>query len=224
MKKHELQLAILAVSLAAAMSANASLSLVVNGDFESGNTGFSSDYAYSPPAFISDPGTYTLGLNPAAVYSAWAYGPAGDHTGGGLMMIVNGTETPNLNVWAGTLSSALVVGQWYEFSAWVANIYTESPPTLDFTIGGVSIGTFTPSGTGTWQQFKGYFQATANQATAAIDQNLAFMGNDFALDDISIVTSAVPEPTTMIAGAGVLGLALLGIGRARSSRVVRIGK
>jgi hypothetical protein len=35
--------------------------------------------------------------------------------------------------------------------------------------------------------------------------------------------SVVPEPTTMVAGAGALGLALLGIGRARRSSVVRIG-
>jgi hypothetical protein len=33
----------------------------------------------------------------------------------------------------------------------------------------------------------------------------------------------VPEPTTMVAGAGALGLALLGIGRARGSSVIRIG-
>jgi len=33
----------------------------------------------------------------------------------------------------------------------------------------------------------------------------------------------VPEPTTMIAGAGALGLALLGMGRARRTSVVRIG-
>jgi hypothetical protein len=35
--------------------------------------------------------------------------------------------------------------------------------------------------------------------------------------------TAVPEPTTMLAGAGALGLALLGIGRARRPSVVRIG-
>jgi hypothetical protein len=33
----------------------------------------------------------------------------------------------------------------------------------------------------------------------------------------------VPEPTTMVAGAGALGLALLGMGRARRPNVVRIG-
>ena len=36
--------------------------------------------------------------------------------------------------------------------------------------------------------------------------------------------TAVPEPTTMLAGAGGLGSALLIIGRARRSGVVRIGK
>jgi hypothetical protein len=41
---------------------------------------------------------------------------------------------------------------------------------------------------------------------------------------ITLVPTAVPEPTTMVAGAGALGLALLGIGRARRSGVVRIGK
>jgi hypothetical protein len=39
----------------------------------------------------------------------------------------------------------------------------------------------------------------------------------------TINPSVVPEPTTMVAGAGALGLALLGIGRARRSSVVRIG-
>jgi hypothetical protein len=40
----------------------------------------------------------------------------------------------------------------------------------------------------------------------------------------TVTLTAVPEPTTMVAGAGALGLALLGIGRARRSSVVRIGK
>ena len=39
----------------------------------------------------------------------------------------------------------------------------------------------------------------------------------------ALILAPVPEPTTMIAGAGALGLALLGIGRARRSSVVRIG-
>ena len=52
-----------------------------------------------------------------------------------------------------------------------------------------------------------------------------------AQDQLVIITDAirarllaVPEPTTMVAGAGALGLALLGIGRARRASGVRIGK
>jgi len=55
----------------------------------------------------------------------------------------------------------------------------------------------------------------------------SFGPNDWAA--VSIIEQrfsqvTVPEPTTMVAGAGALGLALLGIGRARRTSVVRIGK
>ena len=46
----------------------------------------------------------------------------------------------------------------------------------------------------------------------------------YAFEFDNVAYSAVPEPTTMVAGAGALGLALLGIGRARRTSVVRIGK
>ena len=76
--------------------------LVVNGDFESGNTGFDTDYTYLDPVNI---GTWTLGpefmytvsTNPALYHSAWA--PFPDHTTAdyqGLMMIVNGTASPSI--------------------------------------------------------------------------------------------------------------------------------
>jgi hypothetical protein len=47
------------------------------------------------------------------------------------------------------------------------------------------------------------------------------LGDPGAAQDQLVI---VPEPTTMVAGAGALGLALLGIGRARRSSEVRIGK
>jgi hypothetical protein len=48
-------------------------------------------------------------------------------------------------------------------------------------------------------------------------------GNNGANYNGTATLTAVPEPTTMVAGAGALGLALLGIGRARRFSVVRIG-
>jgi hypothetical protein len=73
--------------------------LITNGDFEAGNTGFTTEYNYLNP---SNTGTwtlgpeylYTIGTNPNLYHSAWA--SFGDHTSGfGKMMIVNGTYLNN---------------------------------------------------------------------------------------------------------------------------------
>lgn len=70
--------------------------LVVNGDFEAGNTGFYSDYDYVSAegwSTLQPPSVYAIGTDPYLYHSAWGPG-FGDHTSGdGLMMIVNGTTT-----------------------------------------------------------------------------------------------------------------------------------
>jgi MYXO-CTERM domain-containing protein len=75
-------------------------------------------------------------------------------------------------------------------------------------------------------------QIIAAQGTVSITENAlgqAFyaaqvVGCGRAIDfEFVSAQTPVPEPTTMVAGAGALGLALLGMGRARRSSVVRIG-
>ncbi len=198
--------------------------LVINGDFGGGNTGFTSDYIYagvpgtpSPTSgnanTLWDEGTYSVGINPYLFHSSWT--SFGDHTTGtGDMLIVNGAESP-VTVWQGTLSSPLVVGQTYEFSAWVANLYPPpvgvgttpiNPAQLQFSVGGSAIGSiYTAPGVGVWSEFTATFVAGI-EPIAVLDLDTAPNGNDFALDDISII--AVPEPATM-ALAGLSGLSLL---------------
>jgi len=214
--------------LGALTVSQASANLVINGDFEAGNTGFTSDYTYIAPGTLSpvgapdnpggsaytlwDEGTYSVGTDPNALHASWA--SFGDNTTGtGNMLIVNGAASP-VSVWQGTLSSALVAGQTYEFSAWVANLYpppvgSETIPTapaqLQFSIGGNQIGTsFTAPGVGVWSEFTATFVA-GSEPIAVLDLNTVPNGNDFALDDISLISlTAVPEPTTMIAGVLLL--------------------
>jgi len=229
--KATLKLAIL-ICLGGLAVSQASANLVVNGDFEAGNTGFTSDYLYAgiagTPSPITvnantlwDEGTYSVGTDPNLFHSLWA--SFGDHTTGtGNMLLVNGAASP-VTVWQGTLSSPLVVGQTYEFSAWVANLYPPpvglgttptAPALLQFSIGGNQIGTsFTASGVGVWSEFTATFVA-GTEPIGVLDLNTVPNGNDFALDDISLV--AVPEPTTMVAGA----LLLLPFG-ASSLRILR---
>jgi hypothetical protein len=187
----------------------ASAALVVNGDFASGNTGFTSGYEYTAAAGGlatggegAGAGRYAVGTNPQYYHSSFV--SFGDHTTGtGNMMIVNGSQVEGKNVWTGSLVSPLIVGETYLLSAWVRNVYHASPASIRFSVGGVQVGSdFSVTGTAAWYQFTAMFVATASQTPTAVDVNLAYTGNDFALDDISLVL--VPEPTTMIAGALLL--------------------
>jgi hypothetical protein len=198
--------------------------LIINGDFESGTNGFSSDYIYagtagtpspttSNPNTLWDPGTYSVGTDPYLFHSSWD--SFGDHTTGtGNMLLVNGASEP-VTIWTGTLTTPLVAGQTYDFSAWVANLFpppTGSTPTapawLNFKVDGTLIGSmYWAPDVGVWHEFTASFVATGNDPISVYDSETAFSGNDFALDDISLV--AVPEPTTatcLLLGLGTLVL------------------
>lgn len=90
-------IAVLAVFTLPAMAAQPNL--ITNGDFESGNEDFTTEYTYLDPAItgsweLGPEYMYTVGTNPNLYHSAWA--SFGDHTTGvGKMMIVNGTYQNN---------------------------------------------------------------------------------------------------------------------------------
>lgn len=216
----------LLIGVGALTASQALAQTIINGNFESGNTGFTSDYTYIAPGSQNPPdapdpsgfdyalwdaGTYSVGTNPHSFHASWA--SFGDHTTGtGNMLIVNGAASP-VTIWQGTLSSALISGMTYEFSAWVANLYPPNqgpvaPAQLNFSVGGNAIGTtYTAPDVAVWHQFTATFVA-GNAPVAVLDLNTAANGNDFALDDISL--TAVPEPTSLVlTGLGGLGVLLL---------------
>jgi hypothetical protein len=198
---------------ALASSAQAATNLVANGDFSGGVSGFTSDYSYSPGNGVP-PAVYDVGTNPNAIHPSWA--SFGDHTtGAGNMLIVNGSETPGAIVW-GENGITVDANTNYVFSTWIASTYAVSPAQLDFSINGVAIGpTFTASSTtGAWQLFQANWNSGASTTAniALVNQNLAFTGNDFALDDIGMSAApGVPEPTSwalMLVGFTGLGAML----------------
>ena len=125
--------------------------LIFNGDFESGNTGFYSDYTYNPGNLVPE-GVYDILPNPQTAHPSFA--PCTDHTsGGGNMMAVNGAGTPNQNVWCQTVN--VDPGTLYAFSAWVTTLVPASPALLQFSINGDIIGPIfsAPSSTCNWVNF-----------------------------------------------------------------------
>ncbi len=182
------------------LTAGRSHGQVVNGNFSSGNTGFTSGYGF---AASSDPGGghYTIGSNPHSWNSALS--SFGDHTTGtGLMYIADGSSTANLQLWNESLN--VLTNTQYTFSFYAASCGNDnangidpSPATLVVTANGTPIGsTLHVSATnGTWTEFSGTFNSGALSSIPLVitDSNLqGGAGNDFAMDDITV--TAAPEP------------------------------
>lgn len=190
------------VVLALLMGVAAEANLVVNGNFEAGNTGFVSSYNYNSNGNAE--GNYYVGTNSKA-WNGNIADPTYDHTSGyGLMLLANGVL--NLPVWSQSVS--VTAGTEYEFSGWcadIAQIYTD--PILEFLVDGDSLGTITPT-YNTWSLFSNNWTATATgDVTLLIRTTVAAsLGNDFAVDDLSF--EAIPEP----ASAAFLVVSVLGAG------------
>ena len=178
--------------------------LVTNGDFELGNVGFISDYAYkSDIAFVNNE------LVPDQGYDGYGVGEDGqfyhnnfwglDHTygtGTGKYMLVNGHDSL-LVVWKNENVTVLPNTTYY-FSAYGRSLNAAGPfAALRFKVNGVKVGTtgILPPGTNsnnnsTWTKFYGTWNSGA--ATSAdifiVDTVAAAGGNDFGLDDISFGT------------------------------------
>ena len=209
-------LIIAAVAFAAATSANALT--VVNGDFEAGNTGFTSSYTFVPVGAEAQMGEAKYSVAHTALATHTSFADFSDHTLGtpaGNYMVVNGSSVANTVVWQ---SSPIAVSSGtYNFSAFLSSVYFQSPALLQFTatpdVGpAISLGNFSaPGTTGVWQGVGSNFviaPGTTSITLSIINQNTDLQGNDFGIDDISL--SVVPEPATwglMLAGFAGVGIA-----------------
>lgn len=230
-------LATLIIVAALPAAANAQ-NLVTNGDFEAGNSGFTSQYSYSPGGNSTE-GQYTVRSNPFPWNGLFL--SRGDHTTGtGLMYVGNGAPVAGQVVWqSGPIAiSALTT---YFFEAFTMNVcctpnYTgvNSDPNFTFRIslnGGAATDlatlTIPANQSGAWFGLSTSFgsgSATSVQLSL-INANTTAGGNDFAVDDIILstrsVVNAVPEPSTwalLILGFGAIGRAM----RVRGERALAL--
>ena len=182
--------------------------LVVNGDFEAGNTGFFTEYTLATGFDLYPEGEYAVGTD-AHLYHDNFYGK--DHTTPaqtGNFMMINGSSTligsPGRlrTIWQQTVN--VLPNTDYYFSAWAMNLNPGSPARLQFEVNGVPVGTIAdlntapkPTSQGqvninNWVRF--YSNPTWNSGvnTTAIiriiNLNTDPGGNDFGLDDISFGT------------------------------------
>lgn len=184
---------------------NLSTELVVNGNFSSGNTGFTTSYNLNQSANGLVPeGNYAVGTN-ANFHHSNFWGP--DHTTGtGNYLMVNGSTsaTPAV-VWQQTV--AVTPNTTYYLSAWARSLNNVAPyAQLRFNVNGTQVGTTavltagasSNSGPFTWTRFYATWSSGSNTSVTLSVVNLQSSagGNDFGLDDISCSTLA-PETMTV---------------------------
>lgn len=179
--------------------------LVVNGDFENGATGFTSDYISGTGGtwgLLSNPGQYAIATSPNLVHSNFY--SCVDHTTGngtGNMYLANGSDIANTIVWSQTIN--VEPNTNYNFSTWAMSVEnTGNPAILQFFVNDIQIGNvFSPSASGcTWSEFYNLWNSGLS-TTAVIsikNQNIAGGGNDFALDDISFTSFCTNTDTIVV--------------------------
>lgn len=195
--------------------------LVMNGDFEMGNTGFTSGYIYSSTNF--NQGNYYV-TNDSPQLLNGGFADCSDHTSSNGYMFVadaacgggpNGIPS-NTTFWCQTIN--VTPNTDYEFSAWLTNLVSGTSSSLLFSINGVNVGNpaATSNNTCEWNEFfVTWNSGGATTATICIAEGTGVCsGNDFAVDDISfyelcelvdVVTITVDPLPVVNAGADLFG-------------------
>lgn len=173
--------------------------LIANGDFQSGDTGFQSQYSNSCTRSI-DAGCYAVTASPFDVHVAWDQGY--DHTYGnasGRMLVANGAPESTY-VWRQTVT--VTPNTNYLLTAYARSVYPEAPAELkiqvDLSAGCGAANSFSDAGSiyattnlTEWIVNYAALSIRANDSTQIciriLNNNLAEGGNDFAIDDISLV-------------------------------------
>ena len=176
-------------------STSRQVNFIFNGDFSQGNLGFATDYNYfvqntanlqTAYGIVSNANNFEDGFSSACL----------DHTGGGNMMVVDGAINPNLRVWEQTIP--VLPATNYTFSYWIQTVAPNNPAQIKTLINGLPItGNATTSSAnapGTlcnWIQYTYPWNSGANTTAkiTLINNVVQPNGNDFALDDISMVTT-----------------------------------
>jgi hypothetical protein len=173
--------------------------LILNGSFELGVMGFSSQYVNNQVSIV-DEGTYAVVNDAHTVHPNFFCNH--DHTSGsGKMMATNGSGVQNVKVWYHTLTNVRPNTR-YEFSTWITSLHETNPALLQFSINGELMDEPFQAYPYTcdWYQFFYIWDSDTNeQATISIvNQNTILSGNDFALDDISFATVLVYYDTVYV--------------------------
>lgn len=179
------------------LNAQTSCNLVTNGDFEAGNTGFTSQLTLNCNSNNCSTGAYCVTTNFKLKCSSWPNFSDHTPTGVGNFLAIDGSTSAAKDVWSTPITVA--IGTPYTFSFWYASIYPSTSQSFDLgmIVNGKLVNTINVSQTTPnvlkWVQYTFSGTTTMNISTIAIRQLTPGAFRDFGLDDI--VFSACPPPT-----------------------------
>lgn len=165
--------------------------IIVNGDFELGNTNFTTNYTLGSVSgggsvgLLTNPQTYEITTSPSLVHNNF---PFCSHDGN--MMVVNSAEVAGQKVWCQTVNTD--PNTLYTISAEFANtINYNVVPDILFFVNTTQIGSV--YSTSDFSCDWGTYTATWNSGTTTsanvcfYNLNIEGVGNDFAVDNISMI-------------------------------------
>ncbi len=199
-------------------------SLIINGDFENGNTGFTSVFtanngtglcnagANSCGAYLCQ-GGYGIATTPTPCNPTWSSNIHDHTTGTGKMMMVDFPSSGSNNIWCQNVN--LTAGATYCFGAYYINLLptgTNQPtPTFTYTQNGTAIGNSNTIPENEQWNFTGVqFNATATGPVTMCIKNLnaGGVGYDVGIDDIAL--REVVAGTPPVANQDILGICGVG--------------
>jgi gliding motility-associated-like protein len=175
-------------------------SLIYNGDFETGDVGFESQYTSFPfPPNPSNPSlaqrSYSI-VNNAQQFEP-VFQPCVDHSSGsGKMMVIDGSTAPNIKIWSQKV--AVTPNTSYNIQYWLQSVVANSPAQIELQVNGTPVTgnaasstTTAPPTTCSWIPVTYTWNSGANTTAEVtlINRNISSSGNDFAIDDISMTHS-----------------------------------
>ena len=162
--------------------------LIVNGDFESGNQDFTSNYWSSCFQGSMPQGSYCINTRTDTYWPTWKSCTDRTSPGIGKMFVTDGAIVPDEEIWCQTVE--VEQNTDYALSAWITPVLNLNNAVLQFTINSDTIGKpFSAKPIECeWNEFFEVWNSNINTSAeiCITNENKASNGNDFAMDDISL--------------------------------------
>lgn len=168
--------------------------MAVNSNFNAGNTGFTSMFAYQLPLTVD--GNYWIGNNANNFHNQWA------GTGNGPFLMVNaGWQQPGWRFWCQT--HTVCPGQTYDIQFRAASLALQGNPTLAVFVNNVWTGVdhITSPVQGQWTVFNVTYTAPPGVTSADFCVQVSSghgVGNDIGFDDVQISSNVVLRDTAVV--------------------------